>query len=118
MLILNVLGLSKLLYLSRVLIPPRWLLDRYNSLIWPFLWGARLEPVAQRSIVCSLDQGGLGLIDFWSKGQALRLSSFVKSLSDPSFKCFYLVRYFCGSRLSTLRPEWSTVRDIRIAPLW
>ena len=112
-LILNVLGRRKLLYLSRVLIPPRWVLDRYNSLIWPFLWGAKLEPVARRSIVCSPDQGGLGLIDFWSKGQALRLSSFVKSLSDPSLKCFYLVRYFCSSRLATLRPEWSTLRDIR-----
>ena len=70
-LILKVLGLSKLLYLSRVLILPRWVLDKYNSLIWPFLWGAKLEPVARRSIVCPPDQGGLGLIDFWSKGQAL-----------------------------------------------
>ena len=111
-LILNVLGQSKLLYLSRVLIPPRWVLDRYNSLIWPFLWGAKLEPVARRPIVCSPAQGGLGLIDFWSKGQAWRLSSFVKSPSDPSFKCFYLVRYFCGSCLATLRPEWSTLQDI------
>ena len=58
-LILNVLGLSKLLYLSRVLIPPRWMLDKYNSLIWPFLWGAKLEPVARRSIICSPGQGGL-----------------------------------------------------------
>ena len=73
--ILNVLALRKLLYLSRVLILPRWVLDKYNSLIWPFLWGAKLEPVARRSIVCSLDQGGFGLIDFWSKGEALRLSS-------------------------------------------
>ena len=112
--ILNVLGLSNLLYLSRVLIPPRCVLDKYNSLIWPFLWGAKLEPVAWRSIVCSLDQGGLSLIDFWSKGEALRLSSFVKSFSDPSFKCFHLVRYFCESRLLALRPEWSTLRDIRV----
>ena len=59
-LILNVLGRSKLLHL----------LDRYNSLSWPFLRGAKLEHVARRSIVCCPDQGGLGLIDFWSKGQA------------------------------------------------
>ena len=110
--ILNVLGLSKFLYLSCVLIPLRCVLDKYNSLIWPFSWGAQLEPGARRSIVCSLDQGGLGLIDFWSKGEALCLSSFVKSLSDPSFKCFHLVQYFCGSRLSALHPEWSTLRDI------
>ena len=79
-LILNVLALSKLLYLSRVLIPPRWVVDRYNSLIWPFLWGAKLEPVARKSIVCSPDQGGLGLIDFRCKGEALRLSFYVVSL--------------------------------------
>ena len=113
-LILNVLGLSKLLYLSSVLIPPRWVLDRYNSLIWPFLWGTKMEPVARKSIVCSLDRGGLGLSDFESKGEALRLSSFVKSFSNPSFKCFHLVRYFCGSRLSSLRPEWSTLRDFSL----
>ena len=110
-LILNILGLSKFLYLSRVLIPPRWVFDRYNSLIWPFLWGARLETVARKSIVCPLDQGGLGLVDFKSKGEALRLSTLVKTLADPAFKCFYLIRYFCGSRLAPLRPEWSALRD-------
>ena len=78
-LILNVLGLSKLLYLSRVLIPPRWVFDKYNCLVWPFLWGTRLETVARKSIVCPLDQGSLGLIDFKSKGEALRLSTLVKS---------------------------------------
>ena len=112
-LILNILGLSKLLYLSRVLTPPRWVYDKYNSLIWPFLWGARLETVARKSIICSLDQGGLGLIDFRSKGDAMRLASLVKSLSDSEFKCFYLTRYFCGSRLASLRPEWAALRDNR-----
>ena len=55
--------------------------------------------------------GGLGLIDFKSKREALRLSTLVKSLTDPAFKCFYLIRYFCGSRLALLRPEWSELRD-------
>ena len=110
-LILNVLGLSKLLYLSRVLIHPRWVFDKYNSLVWPFLWGTRLETVARKSIACPLEQGGLGLIDFKSKGEALCLSTLFKSLTDPAFKCFYLIRYFCGSHLALLWPEWSELRD-------
>ena len=69
------------------------------------------KTVARKSIISPLDQGGLGLIDFKSKGEALRLSTLVKSLTDPAFKCFYLIRYFCGSCLALLRPEWSELRD-------
>ena len=39
-LIINVLGVSKLLYLSSVLITPKWVIDCYNSLIFNFLWGS------------------------------------------------------------------------------
>ena len=63
-LILNILALSKLLYVSRVLVPPKWVYSKLNSLIWPFLWRARLETVARKSLICSVDSGGLGLKDF------------------------------------------------------
>ena len=36
-LIINILGVSKLLYLGWVLVTPKWVLDRYKSLIWNFL---------------------------------------------------------------------------------
>ena len=49
----------------------------------------RHKTVARKSIMCPLDQGGLGLIDFKSKGEALRLSTLVKSLTDPAFKCLF-----------------------------
>lgn len=51
-LILNILGLSRLLFVSRVLEPPRWVYARVNSLVWPFLWGPRFETVARKSITC------------------------------------------------------------------
>ena len=40
---INVLGVSKLLYLSRVLVTPRWVIDCYNSLIWTFSGDLRLS---------------------------------------------------------------------------
>ena len=36
-LVINVLGVSKLLYLARVLVTPRLVIERYNTLIWKFL---------------------------------------------------------------------------------
>lgn len=36
-LIVNVLGLSKFLYLAKVVTPPDWVFHRVNQLIWPFL---------------------------------------------------------------------------------
>ena len=90
-LILNILGLSKLLFASRVLEPPRWVYARVNSLIWPFLWGSRIETVARKSIICSTADGGLGLKDFRLLGQASRLAALVSILEQRCCKAFFLL---------------------------
>ena len=59
-LVINVLGVSKLLYLARVLVTPRWMIDRFNSLIWNFLWGSKIEPVARRTPTVQLTRGVSG----------------------------------------------------------
>ena len=110
-LILNILGLSKLLLVSRVLDPPRWVYDKLNRLIWPLLWGARLETMARKTIVCPTSEGGLGLKDFVCQGKALRLVALVNPLGESCHKCFYMAKYFCGARLAPLRSERSTLRD-------
>ena len=73
-LIINVLGISKLLYLACVLMTTKWVLKRFNSLVWKFLWGSKIEPVACKTLHCPIDKGGLGIIDFEVKGQALQLA--------------------------------------------
>lgn len=110
-LIINILGISKLLYLARILTTPRWVFDKYRRLIWPFLWGSKIETVARKSLHSSVASGGLGIIDLEIKGEALRLASTLNLLSEPDVNCFYLFRYFCGSRLARLRPEWAHLRD-------
>lgn len=60
--LLNIVGLSKLLFVSSILTPPRWVCDPVNQIIWPFLWGSLVETVARRTLICSVpDRGGLGL---------------------------------------------------------
>lgn len=91
-LIINILGVSKLLYLARVLVTPKWVLERYNKLIWPFLWGSKIETIARKSLHCSATKGGLDIVDFKIKRHALRFASTLNILSEPNSKGFYLAK--------------------------
>ena len=110
-LILNILGLSKLLFVSSILSPPRWASDRINKIIWPFLWGSRIETVARRSLISPVADGGLGLRDFWTQGLASRLALLIRGISEQQWKSFYLVKYFCGAQLASIRRSWAHLRD-------
>ena len=104
-------GVSKLLYLARVLVTPKWVLERYNKLIWPFLWGSKIETVARKALHCPIAKGGLGIIDFEIKGQALCLASALDTVDNLSSNSFYLAKYFCGSRLARFHTKWTNLRD-------
>lgn len=71
--VLNILGLSKWLFISSIITPLRWVCDRVNQIIWLFLWGSRVETIAQSTLICSVPNGGLGLRDIHSHGQVLHL---------------------------------------------
>ena len=72
-LILNILAFSKLFYLARVLVVPKWVLRRVNQAIWPFLWGSKMETVSRNTFFCPTKEGGLGLINLPLKCDALRV---------------------------------------------
>ena len=76
-LIVNTLGISKLLYLATILSFPRWVVSELNNLIWPFLWGCRIETVSRQSCYQSFLKGGLGIGNFHIKADALKLASIV-----------------------------------------
>ena len=48
-LIITMLDLSKLVYLARVFTLPAWVSARVNALIWPFLWGSKMETVSRKT---------------------------------------------------------------------
>lgn len=89
-LVINVLGVSKLLHLARVLVTPRLVFERYNTLIWKFLRGSKIEPVARKTLHCPIVKGGLGIVDFEVQGRALRLASMLSVVADSRPNCFYL----------------------------
>ena len=105
-LLINALGLSKLNYLASILIVPDWVKTKVNHIIWPFLWKKKFEPVARQTCHCTPANGGLGIVDFSKKSNALKISSVVKLIQDPNVKSFFLLKYFLGGRLAGLRGEW------------
>lgn len=107
-LIVNTLGISKLLYLSTVLCVPKWVISKVNALIWPFVWGCRIETVSRATCHQSLSSGGLGILNFLIKGKSLKLASVISNLDDRESKSFYLARYFLGSTLASCRVELSS----------
>ena len=56
-LILNILAFSKLFYLAKVLVVPKWVLRRVNQAIWPFLWGSKMETVSRNTCFCPIKEG-------------------------------------------------------------
>ena len=110
-LIVNTLGLSKFVYLARVLTLPEWVLARVKSLVWPFLWGSKIETIARNTCYLGLKAGGVGIINLKLKCQALQLAGMVSILDTPVDSSFFLSKYFIGRRLSSLRPQWSHLRD-------
>ena len=110
-LVLNILGLSKLFFVASVLAPPRWVYDRLNQIVWPFLWGSRMETVARRSLICPVADGGLGLRDFRTHSEASHLALLVNSISNCRQKGFFLLKYFCGAQLAPIRRGWASLRN-------
>lgn len=110
-LIVNTLGISKLLYLATVLPVPKWVFTEVNNLIWPFLWRGRIETVSRQSCYQPFLKGGLGIINFKVKAEALKLASIISNCSNADSKSFYFIKYFFGAKLSSFRSEWSFLRD-------
>ena len=110
-LLINVLALSKLLYLGRFLIMPAWVLARVNQLIWPFLWGSRCETVSRNTCFLHQSAGGLGICNLALKCDALRLSCMISTVSSSEDSSFFLCKYFVGRRLASARAEWAGLRD-------
>ena len=96
-LVLNILGFSKLLFVSSTLSPPRWVYDRINL----FMGLTNLYFVQFRK-------------DAWASesfGPMGSLSILCRNIVNVDLKYFYLFKYFCGAQLASLQCRWALLRD-------
>lgn len=110
-LIVNVLGLSKFFYLAKVLRPPSWVFSRVNSLIWPFIWGSKIETVSRNTCYLPALSGGLNIANLELKCIALRLTSVVSTITLLDDSSLFLCKYYIGRPLASFKVEWAFLRD-------
>ena len=101
-LIVNALGLSIFYYLAKFLQLPSWVFSQVNTLVWPFIWGSKIETVSRNTCYLLVLSGGLNIVNLEFKCIALRLSS-INSLVDlRDDSSFYLRKYFIVRLLARL----------------
>ena len=110
-LIVNVLGASKFWFQAKILPVPKWVASRFRKLVYHFLWNSKIEMVSRETLSGPVKEGGLGIIDFISKSNSLKVSFLFDTVTCADTKDFYMLKYFMGSQLARLRPEWSPLRD-------
>ena len=62
--IVNVLGARQLWHVAKSLPPPR-------HVVWPFIWKGRMENMSQQRCCAPVDCGGLNIVHFATKCEAL-----------------------------------------------
>ena len=73
---------------------PSWVFLLINSIVWPFLWGCRMETVAHSTCYLKVKDGGINLLNLKLKCQALRVAGMISTLANLfDFNC-YLCRFY------------------------
>ena len=107
-LLVNVLGASRLYHVAKIISPPNWVCERFNRLVWNFIWKGRMENVSRKRCRAPFKLGGLNVVDFRVKCTSLLLSCFASLRDDfGASKWHYLARYFIGSRLARFDDRFS-----------
>ena len=70
-----------------------------------------METVACKTCFLELKDSGLNIVILKLKGQALTLAGLASTLTDSNDPSFFLCRVFVGRHLSSLGPEWASLRS-------
>ena len=101
-LVVKVLGLSKLEYVGRVLEAPGDIIREVNKVVWGFLWGGKVELIKRGTCLLPFNKGGFGVVDWGVRLKALHVACVVSLLRRNSCKASAFVRYFVGNRVCFL----------------
>ena len=70
-----------------------------------------METVSRNTFFMKPKDGGINVISFPLKAQALRLAGMASVLNFPDDSSFFMPKYFVGRRFSCLRTEWLSLCD-------
>lgn len=110
--IIRTFAIAGIVYLASFFPVPRWVTERITRAIFNFLWSGKNERVSRETCYLPLDRGGLGIPDMQIITEAA-LGKWVKSIvnREKNELWVHYARYWSGTALSTLKPEWSWLRS-------
>ena len=92
--VVNTLALSKLIYIASILtFPDSEYIKKFNKLIYNFIWNKR-DRIKRNSIIGSIDNGGIGIVDIETKMHALK-ASWVSRIVNSKQNLYDFVNSFC-----------------------
>lgn len=125
-LLVRTYALASLIYLATVFTVPNNIITRLNTVVFAFLWKGKNELVKRATMYLPLDRGGLAIPDLGRANDTLQFK-WTQQVTDPKYQRPWVhnARYWIGTALSTIRPEWAFLRsslkphaDPTTTPLW
>ena len=82
--IVNALLASKIWYTAHIYPYPTEISNKINTEIYTFIWGGENRKPLQRDILCNpKEEGGIGLINIFTKARSIFISTVLKKLLNP-----------------------------------
>ena len=102
-LILKTIGISKFVFLFSVLPVPLEIRNKINKIMFKFIWNGS-EKIKRNTLICSLEQGGLNMIDVELFIDSLCAAWAARIMSDDGKKNIFLKMYsgFLGLTIDQL----------------
>ena len=100
--ICNTLAFSKIWYVGRIIPIPKCMQVSFFKPLFHFIWGGKMEALRRDNLYLPPDQGGVGLIHFCLKLQAMYIMHIVDFLKDPSKPWACFIRFWLGLELRSI----------------
>ena len=96
--VINVLAISKLIYLANTIHIPDSVIKEVNDAIFKFLWSNKRSKIAKNCIISEIENGGLKMPDFQLKVQALQAAWIRRMIQSKNKSWIELLKYFYKTR--------------------
>ena len=113
-LIIRTFALPTIMYLASVFTLPERIITRIHRAMFTFLWANKNELISRATCPLPWSGGGLNIPDLHHANRAVK-TKWIQQISDRTNTATWtgFARYWLGIALSTVKPEWTWLRDMR-----
>ena len=107
--IINVIACSKLWYIGSVLHMSDNYINKFQKLVFKFLWNSGVEPLARKTVFLDKKDGGLNIVNIKLKLKAIRLRHLQDIVNKRDAKFIQFSIYWLGFSLRQFNNEFTSL---------